>query len=297
MKKFFVLLLFITVNLFAQNAGNTGLSFLKIGFGARNLAMGNLGVVSANDVTALNYNPALLVNNEKAQIFIEHNQWIQGLKSEVLGVSFHLFGLPFAIGANTTSINDIQIRKVPGPSLGTFNAHYFFGSISTAYQINKFFSTGVTVKYLYEGLFTDESTGLAFDFGFYSSNLINHFSFGASFRNFGSMNKLRNISTKLPADFQIGTVYNLDIKPLDFNVKIISGIQKYTAVPNLHFHFGGEVFYNNLIAFRAGYITGFDSKGFSAGIGILWNSLKFDYAYIPHYNLGSSNTVSVIYQF
>jgi hypothetical protein len=211
MKKFFVLLLFTTMNLFAQNAGNTGLSFLKTGFGARNLAMGNLGVVSANDVTALNYNPALLANNKKAQIFIEHNQWIQSLKSEAFGVSFHLFGLPFAIGANTTSINDIQIRKIPGPSLGTFNAHYFFGSISTAYRINKFFSTGATVKYLYEGLFTDESTGLAFDFGFYSSNLINHFSFGASFRNFGSMNKLRNISTKLPSDFQIGAAYDLNI--------------------------------------------------------------------------------------
>ena len=43
MKKIFILLLVSSSVLLAQSAGNTGLSFLKFGFGARNIAMGDAG--------------------------------------------------------------------------------------------------------------------------------------------------------------------------------------------------------------------------------------------------------------
>ena len=45
----FLVLMFISTSLFAQTAGESGVSFLKIGFGARNIALGDVGVVSADD--------------------------------------------------------------------------------------------------------------------------------------------------------------------------------------------------------------------------------------------------------
>ena len=43
MNKIILLILTTSSIIFSQSAGNTGLSFLKFGFGARNLAMGDAG--------------------------------------------------------------------------------------------------------------------------------------------------------------------------------------------------------------------------------------------------------------
>ena len=59
MKKILTIFLFITTVSTGQSAGNAGMSFLKIGFGARQLALSDFGIVGINDVTSYNYNPAL----------------------------------------------------------------------------------------------------------------------------------------------------------------------------------------------------------------------------------------------
>ena len=131
-----MLILLITASaLFAQTAGKSGLSFLKVGFNARNIAMGDFGVATANDVSALYYNPALLADYTSSQLTFTHNQWIQDVSSEMIGASFPLFGLPFALGVNTTSISDFEMRTKPGDPESTFDVHYFYGSLSTGFYV------------------------------------------------------------------------------------------------------------------------------------------------------------------
>ncbi len=133
MKKFFILFLISVTSVFAQSAGNSGLSFLKIGFGARNIAMGDVGTTVSNDVSSLFYNPARLAGNTGNEILLMHNQWIQDVRSELLGAKTNLFGLPFALGLNVTNIGNIEVRTKPGDPLTTFDANYFFGSLSTGF--------------------------------------------------------------------------------------------------------------------------------------------------------------------
>jgi hypothetical protein len=298
MKKL-VLIFFISFSsVFAQAAGESGFSFLKIGFGARNIAMGDLGVVTANDVTALYYNPAMISDFTNPQIFITHNEWIQDVSSEMLGVSFSLFGVPFAFGFNTTTIPGFEVRTQPGPVESTFNVNYFFGSLSTGFQVVDNLSVGITTKFLYENLFSDEASGLGFDFGLYYNDLINGLNIGASVRNLGSMNKLRNESTKLPIDLRIGTSYIFEVNEIESGIIVLGGIQKYTAAENLHIHLGSEILYKNFIAIRAGYITGYDSKGLTTGLGLVWNGVNLDYAFTPfQYGLDNAHTVSLMYTF
>ena len=62
MKKIILLIFCISIlpiSIFSQSAGSSGLSFLKFGFGARNVAMGDAGAAASNDVTSLFYNPAI----------------------------------------------------------------------------------------------------------------------------------------------------------------------------------------------------------------------------------------------
>lgn len=297
MKKIIVLIIF-AVSVFPQDAGKTGFAFLKNGFGARNIALGDFGIAGNSDVTALNYNPANIALNPGYRIFVSHNEWIQDIRSEMVGASFKFLGIPMAAGVNTTSISGIEVRHNPGDAEASFDAQYFFGSLSAGYAVTDNLFAGATIKYLYEGIYSDDDSGLAYDFGVTYMNLIDNLELAASVRNLGSVNKLRNESTKLPSDFRLGAAYDFDIQSVASTLKILGGIQKYTEQEDIHFHGGAEVTYSEILSVRLGYITGWESKSISFGMGVFWNSINFDYAYTPFdYGLGSGHTISLMYSF
>lgn len=298
MKKFLFLFILLGVNLFAQTAGSSGLSFLKLGFGARNIAMSDFGAAGVNDLTALHYNPAMLDTARGPQLAISHNQLIQDVFSEMIAGSFSIFGLPFAVGVNTTSVPGIEIRTQPGDPQATFNAHFFSASISTAHPITEDITAGATVKYVYESMLSDNATGLAFDLGVKYTGLMENLTFGASMRNLGSMNELRTTATKLPADLRIGFSYLYPLESIKSVLNAVAGYQKYTSTSDNHIHVGAELLYDGFLALRAGYMSGYDSKSISAGLGVVWGKLNFDYAYVPYkYSLGDSHIISVAYNF
>lgn len=282
----------------AQSAGSTGLSFLKFGFGARNIAMGDAGTSASNDLTALFYNPAKLNLNSDNEILVMHNEWIQDVRSEVLGTKTNIFGLPFAFGFNVTSVSDIQLRTKAGEPESLFDANYFYGSISTGFEVYENISTGITAKYLYEGLLSDEATGYGFDFGLFYKTEMEGLTLSGAVKNLGSMNKLRSEETKLPSEIRVGPAYQIDLGDNKFDAIVAVEFQKYLDADDIHFNLGGEVLYDNLLALRGGYQTGFESKGFTAGLGLMWGSLKFDYAFLPFsLGLGSANLFSVQIKF
>ncbi|MBI9070105.1 MAG: PorV/PorQ family protein [Melioribacteraceae bacterium] len=292
-----MLLLVFTVAISAQSAGKAGLSFLKIGFGARNLGMSDLGVAGVKDVSAINYNPAQLVDNTQ-QLMFNHNEWIQDVSTEIFAGQFQFWGLPFAIGVNTTSVSDLEYRDVPGPVQTTFDVSYFYSSISTAFNLTEQIRVGATMKYIYESMWRDDAAGIGYDLGLLYSDVIENLELGLSFRNLGSMDILRNEKTELPADMRFGAAYDYELESLEANLQIIGGVQKYLDVDETHIHFGGEFLYKKIIALRGGYVTSYESKGISAGLGLLYNDFNFDYAYSPFdFDLGSAHTISLKYTF
>ncbi len=297
MKKISLILVLCSSILIAQSAGESGLSFLKLSFGAKNAALSDLAVVYSDDATALFYNPALLAK-DPININVTHNQSIQDLRSQNLAFGFNYDSINFAIGVNTTSIDDIEVRNVPGEAITKFNANYFFGSFSAAMFVSENISVGTTFKYLYEGLYSDEATGFGFDFGVSYQQLIPKLNLGLSIRNLGSMNKLRNVETELPKDLRFGASYDFDLQELNSKIIVIAGINKYLNEDEICTGFAADVIYDNLLSLRIGYLSGIEARSISAGFGILWNNFKIDYAFIPYkYDLGSSNIITVGYIF
>ena len=298
MKKILLFILISSITILAQSAGNTGLSFLKYGFGARNIAMGDAGAALSNDLTGLFYNPAKLALTENSEVLFMHNEWIQDVSSEVIGAKTELWGIPFALGFNVTSIGDIELREIPGEAISKFNANYFYGSLSTGFFVVDEISVGASFKYLYEGLLNDEATGFGFDFGLNYLLPYKGLTASAVVKNIGSMNALRNEETKLPAELRIGTAYTYSLEETKFDFTGGAEFQKYLDNDDNHFNMGGEVLFNKLIAARVGYQTGYESRGFTAGIGLMWGNLNFDYAFLPFsYGLGNANLFSLQFKF
>ncbi|MFA4923287.1 MAG: PorV/PorQ family protein [Ignavibacteriaceae bacterium] len=281
----------------AQSGGSDGLSFLKIGSGARNIALGDNGAVFANDVSAIFYNPAQL-NLSKPEIIFTHNAWIQDAATELVGVKFSLFNFPIGIGINSTSIKGIEVRTKPGAVETTFNSHYFFASLSTAFSFVDNLSTGITVKYLYEDIFYDNAEGVGFDFGLHYKSPTENLFISAVIKNIGKMNQLQKEPTKLPAEIRVGPSYAFDFPEYKLSIQAGGEFQKYLAQNDLHVNFGTEIVYDKMFSIRLGYQTNYESKNISGGLGINWNQFSFDYALTPFtYGLGQAQTISLKYTF
>jgi hypothetical protein len=298
MNKVIYVILISFTTIFAQSAGNSGLAFLKLGFGARNISMGDVGAETSTDVSAFFYNPARLALYNDNEIMFMHNSWIQGTSSDILGVKTTFWDLPVAFGVDVSSINDIEVRTAATDNpITTFNANYFAGSISTGFNIYDNIAFGASIKYLYEGLFSDEATGLGFDFGLNYITPLEGLSAALVLKNLGSTNDLKNESTKLPTDFRIGPAYTVTLFE-KFAVTAAAEFQKYLPTYDSHINFGAEILYDNLVALRGGYQSDYESKGFTAGFGLIWGGLGLDYAYQPFNDgLGDANIISLRFRF
>ncbi|QQS34700.1 MAG: PorV/PorQ family protein [Ignavibacteriales bacterium] len=282
----------------AQTAGKSGLSFLKFGFGARNIAMGDAGASVSNDVTSLFYNPARLANQTGNEILFMHNEWIQDVRSEVLGVRSDIAGIPLAIGLNVSTVNDIEVRQIPGEPLSKFNANFFFASLSTGFNILDELSFGVTAKYIYEGIFVDEANGYAVDFGLNYKTVYDGLSVAGVVKNIGSMNDLRSEATKLPVEIRLGPAYTFSMEQNKLDFVTAVEFQKYTATDDIHLNAGVEIVYDKTISLRGGYLSGYESKSFGGGVGLNWGSLSFDYALSPFaLEFGTGHSISLSFKF
>jgi hypothetical protein len=209
-----------------------------------------------------------------------------------------MFNLPFAVGFNVTTVSDIEVRERPGEPISKFNANYFFGSLSSGFNVIDNLDFGATFKYLYEGLLNDEATGYGFDFGLNYFTPIDGLTASTVIKNIGSMSALRNESTKLPAEFRFGGAYDFTLNSAMLDFVVVTEFQKYLDTDDIHINGGGEIIYNKTFAGRVGYQTGYESRGITGGVGIMWGNFSFDYAYMPFsLGLGNANLFSLQFKF
>jgi len=298
MKKYLLILLLVlfSIKSFAQNdgPGNTGLSFLKLGVGARSLAMGEAFSSICDDGTAVIYNPARLNSGSNSNVTLMYNSAMQDLTNNFIGAKLKINKLGLGFGLFKTTVSGIEIRTIPGAPIDKFDAQNLSMNVSLCYEIYNNLSVGVTSKLLYEKIYLDEASGVGFDIGtnFIKDNL----SFSFVLSNLGSINELKSVSTKLPTAVRFGGAYTFKNNNLNF-ILALDGFRVLDG-GNLHINSGGEVSYKDLLFVRLGYQTAYDNKGITTGVGFKYKSIMMDYAFIPYSDsFGTSSTISLGFNF
>jgi hypothetical protein len=299
MKKIFIVLTFLIIIpafVFGQNdgPGNTGLAFLKLGIGARAIAMGDAFSSLADDGTAVIYNPARLNAGDKNNVTLMYNTSMLDMKTSFVGakVKINKFGLWF--GLIKTGVEGIEVRTAPGDVQDYFDSQNLSLGLSLCYEIYKNVTLGLTSKLIYEKIFVDEASGVGFDIG--TNYNKDNFSVSFVLANLGSVNELRNVSTKLPTSVRFGGSYGF--KQNNFNFILAADGYKVLDGGLLHLNTGGEVGYKDFIFLRLGYQTQYDNKGFTSGVGLKYKALNLDYAFVPYSDtFGTSSTFSLGFNF
>ena len=272
---------------------STGLAFLKLGIGARAIAMGEAYSALSTDASGLYYNPAGIALGNENEVTVMHKQWIFGTATEYLAGTFHDRALAFGISLNSTNIDGIELRQQPGPSEGTFGLHDFAVSGTASWRVDSSLSVGASAKLLYEKIFVNESNGVAFDFG--ACYKIDGFGFAVALANLGSMSKLINDPITLPAGIRVGASFENSLTT-EFALTFSGDGIRVFKDEGFRLHLGCEVLYRSVLAVRSGYQVGYEAKGVSGGIGVRYAYVQFDYAYVPMSDqLGNAHTFGLTF--
>lgn len=278
--------------------GLSGVSFLKIGAGARATAMGEATVALAPDASMLFWNPGTLPLLAERQAHLTYNQWIQDVDNHIMAAVFPSEWGTFGIGAIHTQVTELEHRRTATENpLGTFSAHDFTLGVSYGRSVGKKLSLGVYVKYLYEKIYLETAHGVALDAGLCYQLGIKGLTVGASLQNVGFLSKLKDENISLPETIRAGFGYAIPMEWLDG--ELTAAIDMVSVLgESSHLNMGADLRIFSLLAFRAGYQTGYEERNITAGFGLLFGSFLFDYSYVPfRSDIGQSQRFSISFLF
>jgi hypothetical protein len=191
-----------------DNTGTSAATFLKIGVGARAMAMGGAQVASVNDALAMYWNPSGLANLGVNQIMMSNNNWIADLNHAFFAGAFPAGDLGvFGVSVSYLSMGDMKVTtwdETYGTG-ETFSAYDAAIGIAWGRRISDRFLVGLQVKYITETISNTSANTVALDVG--SQYDIGWLRVGMAILNFGSQMRLqgRQLQTRLDPLPEVGS--------------------------------------------------------------------------------------------
>src|SRR3989339_1149660 len=193
------------------SASNTGASFLSIGTSARAISMGGAYVGVANDISAINYNPAGLAQLKESQIMGQLTEWISDIKHDFLAFTRPTLNGTMGLSVVYLSQGSIEGRDENRQRTGSFNAYDVATTVSYSRSMNNGVSLGTNLKIIQQKIEAESATGVAVDIGTQYDTQIKNLKLGLSFQNLGPKMTFIQEGYNLPLTATIGLGYTLYI--------------------------------------------------------------------------------------
>lgn len=316
---------------YVANVSKTGTSaanFLRIGIGARALAMGGAFVAVADDPTAVYWNVAGLAKLQRNGVAFTHTEWVADINHDFGVASFDL-GTYGTLGFSFISLNmgDMKVRTVEEPegTGETFGGGDFAFSVAYAKRLTDDFSIGISPKFIQETIWDMKATAWAVDLGAHYRTPFPSIILGMSITNFGTDMQIEGDNTIVLYDFDEATGGNneritADLKtekwPLPLNFQVGLAYEAFQtrdhtltlALDALHpnnnyesVNVGVEYILQERFALRGGYKSLFldeseESFTFGAGLKhyVMGNVVvRIDYAYADFGRLENAQKFSL----
>jgi hypothetical protein len=255
----------------------SGLSWLELPVGARDIAMGNSCIAIVHDPTANLLNPAGIVENDNWHASFSHTQHFMGIRQEFVGATMKHNSNAYGITFNGMFIDGMELRNEQQMSVGEFESFNYLVGITYARNINKQLDVGVTIKTVYEKIYIYDLKGWAADFGCRYS-LLPQLKIAMVFNNVG----VSIDSTRIPFAWRIGAGYEKE------RLLVSVEVGKYVDTRLLN-NIGAEYKLNDFLDLRMGYVLDNRTENFTTGLGINLKNLHIDYAFKP-YGIGLGPT-------
>ncbi len=206
MKKFsFSIVLIIVLGLTTQmqaqlfsgttKVGTTSAQFLKIGAGARAIALGGAYSALGDDIYSIYWNPAgLALSKNQSEIVFNHANWLADMTYDFAAASLNL-GDAGNVGVSFTSfgVPEEKVRTFANPEGDGryWDATSMAIGLTYSKSLTDRFSVGINGKYISETIWNSSATSFAFDVGTLYRTPFNDLLISAAIFNFGSAMQLQ----------------------------------------------------------------------------------------------------------
>ncbi len=292
----------------AGDPGQSGATFLRVGFGARASAMGEAYIAVAEDASSIYWNPAAMAAVLGTNLGLVHTEYFASMRLEQAAVtheaSWGTIGFMF-----TGLYMDEMERREDTPSsapLGTFGAYDVAVAAAYARYIVPNLALGIAVKPVYQRIDELSASGIAVDVGLYHVARVQGLKLAAVASNVGPPMKFDEEEFALPRSVKVGASYEREIAALEG--RLMATLD--AVFPNdgdTSARVGAEYSYRRMLALRAGYKalllpSDATEEGYSVlratfGAGFRWHEVAVDYAFLPSEELGDNHRIGVGFSF
>ena len=280
-----------------QAQARSGLSFLKIGVGARATGMASAYTAIANDVTSIYWNPAGLASVKRNELAAMHSEWLAGSNFDFLG-----FGRPWkrgslALGVSALTHPALEARDETGKRVGSFDARDTAITLAYGQRLMTGLQTGMGLKLIQSQIGQDKGQGYAFDLGMSWNSAQRPISLGLSALNLGPGIRYISETTKLPLTFSLGAAWH--VIP---GLALSADIRRLVYDGRTNLSLGTEYMLLPMFTVRGGYLLSSatslqQANALGMGFGLKLMGQKVDYAFTPFGELGATQRISLNWRF
>jgi len=314
--------------------GTTAAKFLSVGIGPRANAMGGAFSSVVNDASALYWNPAGVADLTQNEAMFTYTSLFKDLD---INLNYIAVVIPAedigSFGLSVTALDygemDVTTELYPEGTGERFSASSYAFGLSYARNITEWFSAGMTVKYITEGIFNSTANGVAFDVGTLFKTPFWGIKFATIISNYGSKMQMTGEDLLIRYDSDpnsegnnetVDAYYKTDYFELPLKLQIgiskdlefFDGQRLTLAIDATHpndnaesVNIGGELsFIDNLIFLRGGYKALFlddNQEGLTLGAGLNYVlgvfAFGFDYSYQEFEFLSYTHSFGVSFKF
>lgn len=295
-----------------QKLAQTGMKFLNVITDARTMSLGGAVTALEQGASSLFFNPAGMARTSSVADFtIGRVQWIADIRHDYVSAAISPFNGEYGVlGLMIHSVNygklDGTIRSTTNAAgfidLGQFSPYALMVGVGYARVLSDKFAVGGAVKWVRQdlgsGVVALVTSGYtksgnvadlyAFDFGLNYHTGFKSLQFGMAIRNFSKEARFIDEGFQLPLTFKIGAAMDvLDFASVDQGMhKLVVGIDAEHPRDFVEtVQVGAEYLYDNMLAFRTGFVSHADEHQFSFGLGLQLDPGLYraglDYAYTP----------------
>ncbi len=317
-----VLSLFLTTFLYGKTfrkVGTSAAQFLKIGVGARALALSGAFGAIANDANTVYWNPAGMVTLKNIAWTGSHTNWFADISHKYSALVIPVSGgSALGLSATFVTMGEEEITTEANPQ-GTgyfWDASDIAVGLSYARWMTDRFAIGFSAKYISQQIHNETASTFAVDLGTYLKTGYKGIVIGMCFANFGGNLKLSgrdliraydpnptntlnaNVDTRLytepwplPVTFRVGIA--MDIAGMGDKIIASENNRLTLAIDGIHpnddsekLNVGLEYAWQEILFARFGYGTGYDLNQFAYGAGLKFDIggsvFLLDYALAPY---------------
>ena len=299
--------------------------------GARYLAMAGSNIATTEGIDGMYWNPAGLssFSGNAAGVFSTMTIF-NDVSVNYMALGFDMGSLgKLGVSLKAFDFGDIPVTTVQDPDGASgriFSPTFVTVGLTYSAMLTDVIQVGLTGKVISENVDRASASAIAFDAGIqyhdlagfkglsfglvmhnigtslqYSGSALNQEAVETNSQNFSDFLNREASIDNLPASFEIGMSYKMDIN--DQNSLLLSSNFSNYNYGSDNYRFGGEWMFNKMFAIRAGYLydTNLDAKDqlytFTAGAGFNYNlsgvDLTIDYSYRDSQYFDGNNLFSI----